>query len=162
MFKRKRTSSSLPFANDPVPSSPPLSYLQSFQHQAQSQVDNAKAKILPDLLTKLSSDICSCESTLYNIRYIPVCPKNMPDGQHQSMEQLPLQSLSHSVSFDSSDLQSFLALHQTFSRWSVNPEFITDPSPCTTKDILLGIQTPCILEAAKSLIFLKITCSVNR
>lgn len=142
MFKRKRVLRS-PLDK---PASPPVNCLEFLHTQAQTQVNNFERKQIPELLTRLNTDIGNCEAILQTIKELPV----LVHSDSLNNDTLPMKS---------NHYQSFLLLHTTLSLWSVNPILVKTSTITTIKDILLGIQIPFILETTKSLIFLKSTCS---
>lgn len=149
MFKRKRVKSPSRSAS-PSPTSSPA-YLDDMQKQARADLNKAKEEILPDLLARLNADIQACHSTFHSLQNVPVRPTEK--------DEFTLGCLRRPKKGES-DIHFFLILQQTFSHWSCNPIFVQEEEenlapPWTSNDILLSFRASYILEATKSLIFLK-------
>lgn len=151
MFKRKRFNS---------PSGTALSscdYLHQQRKEAQLRINRTRKAELPELLTRLNTDIHLCEVSLHDFQKVSVCLNRQQEGNIDK----PVDNEERQFCA----MNFFLTIQRILSRWSLNPIFLDaagQPGESenswakqwTAQDILLGVDTIQMVEAAKSYIFL--------
>lgn len=150
MFKRKRSNS------PSAPASSGSSYLHQQRKEAQLRINRARKAELPELLTRLNTDIHLCDVSLKEFQKISGCFNSKEEKIDKAV---------HHEEGEFCALNFFLKIQRILSCWSLNPIFLDAArkpgesenswtKQWTAQDILLGMDTIQMVEAAKSYIFL--------